>query len=573
VKGISTESREYSIKPLYILFLCAVVIFLFYHKKLEDKFLVEKNYKQSFSLNRDLASGEILNFKIRSIKKNEKFRVHRCNNVNCSRASTKKIWDKSKIKLDEVFSYYVQNSSHFYFWLENTDKSDAQGAVVIQQGRQLDGGFEATFSSGTVVIASIAPSSESIVSVFLNIADEGANIVFQAVNSWIIGGEVNHYSQKDLSQVNVYLSATPKASFDEIEILKKLLKNQQFSQLDNKIKGLYQSYILDISLEQKVTSILGKIVTSDPSGEEILNNFCDELPDSYVPYLLRGIYYNYKGWNSRGKKWVKNTTKNQIKGMHEYFQLSQHDMKKALSFESNLVHAYLYLINTSYHSSDDLAKNFYDQGIKMRPESFSLRWWYQSTLLPRWGGSYIEMDHIAENAKKYVDKNPMMPVLFGRKFKDISAIKRKKYGDYQGAIANAEKAMMFGRYAPYLESLAYIYFQQEDYRKALPLYDAVVQQEPLSRRPLEMRATIHLRSGDYQNCVKDMDLVFKLGGVKAGNYLHRANCHKGLGRHQQAVNDYYMAELLDVSDGLGGLAENHIKYYKSKGFEVNSKIN
>lgn len=573
MKGISVESRELSIKPLYLLFFFVLVLFIFFQSESEDKFIVEKNYKQSFSLSRDLISGEILNFKIRNINKNEKFRVHRCNNVNCSRASTKKVWDKNNIKLDEVFSYYVQKSSHFYFWLENTDKPDTQRAIAIQQVRQLDDSFEVVFSSGTLVIASLSSSGESIFSVFVDVIAELSRTILNAVDSWIFGRDINHYSRGVLGEVNQYISTIPRVSSEEVEELKKLLKSENFSKFDLEIRELYQSYMLDISYEQKVTSIIGGIVSSDSAYEEILNNFCDNFPDSYVPYLLRGVYYNYKGWNARGKRWSKSTTKNQIKGMHEYFQLSQKDMKIALSFEPNLVHAYLYLINTSYHSRDGVARGFYEQGLRVRPESFSLRWWYQATLLPRWGGSYKAMDGIAESAAEYVDKNPMMPILFGHKFKDISAIKRKKHGDYQGAIANLEKAMVFGHYEPYLESLAYIYFQKEDYRRALPLYDEVVQQNPLRQRPLEMRATIHFRTSDFQNCVKDMDLVFKLGGVKVNNYYHRGNCHKGLGHHQKAVDDYYMADLLDVSDSLEGLAENHIKYYKVQGFVANPEIN
>ncbi|MBQ0712339.1 MAG: DUF4034 domain-containing protein [Porticoccus sp.] len=572
MEGITTVEKKTRVRLPFVLILIGVVIFLVNQNTSDNAFFVEKNYKKSIMMNRPLIEGEVIDVKIFNIQANEQLRIHRCTNDVCSQATAARIWGQKDISDKEnSLSYYTRHASNHYIWLEDKEKPKKEGAVLIKDGLATKDNITVTYSSGTNIEITLRPSE----SVWMQHLTEVANTTFD-----LLAGELNktisnqqlstHYPQNVLSQVNTRLTQIPKASLPELKQIRTLLKDGDYLQLDATIRELYQYYLEDIAYEQKVTTLLSASVTLDPEYEQNLNHFTQALPNSYVPYLLRGIYFNYKGWDARGSKKAKDTTEHQLNNMHYNFTQAQTDFKKVLSMDANVLHAYLYLISSSYHSPKNQAWEFFEAGLKIRPESFTLRWFYQGRLLPRWGGSYSELDSIAENAKNHINKNPLLPILYGRKYADMANIQRRK-GDYEKAISYAEAAMNYGQHSLFLKELGDTYYKLGDQPRTRVNYEAVNSHLPFYRKILERRASLYYSNWDYQKCLDTLDVVLFLGKAKSVNYFYKGLCYKELEKHQDATNSFYMAELLDIDDFLEDSASNQIKYYEQQGYTANLK--
>ena len=119
-------------------------------------------------------------------------------------------------------------------------------------------------------------------------------------------------------------------------------------------------------------------------------------------------------------------------------------------------------------------------------------------------------------------------------------------GDYQGAIADYDKAIQLG------PQFADAYYNRGNARSALGDYqgavadcDKAIQLDPRSADAYYNRGNARSALGDYEGAVADYDKAIEFNPQSADAYYNRGNARNALGDYEGAVADYDKAIQLD----------------------------
>lgn len=110
-------------------------------------------------------------------------------------------------------------------------------------------------------------------------------------------------------------------------------------------------------------------------------------------------------------------------------------------------------------------------------------------------------------------------------------------------------------------TLANIYFQQERYEEAVPIYETAVEKYPKFRRAWLNLGLIYVRQGDFEKAVPALTKVIALGGGDSLTYGLLGFAYSSVENHLAAESAYRQAVLLDPAtmDWKMGLARSLFK--------------
>ena len=346
----------------------------------------------------------------------------------------------------------------------------------------------------------------------------------------------------------------PKATVIPEDQLLVLLIKGQYQDLDRRLQALQKAYIADNKTENDIHKALYVFNRADPRVGRALNEWVAQQLNGAMPHLARGIYRSGMGWKSRGGDWASKTTDSQFKGMAAWFNAAKEDLDQAAAIDPSLVEAYCYLIEIDMNEGGRRIRTLFNQALKVNPLSFIAREYLLHSQLPRWGGSYEEMQKTIENTRPYYKDSPQLKVLEGRVAADLGelAAYRKDYkeaikyyddalangdfwfynwrkgealweiDDYQGAIDQFSRAISYKpgwKRAWWMRSQAYKMLDQ--YPKALADISYAINMEPQDDRPIAARGYIFQFSGDLASALEDFRAAAKLDPTNR--------------RHQQAI--------------------------------------
>jgi tetratricopeptide (TPR) repeat protein len=152
----------------------------------------------------------------------------------------------------------------------------------------------------------------------------------------------------------------------------------------------------------------------NPSAEEtaLTQRWVDADPSSAYALAARGIHYSQAAYAARGGNSFGKTSDDQLSRMQEFVDKARADLEKSLSINPRLIAAYhgllrIYRLSESKTPREDwvhraLALDAADPWIYED--------WIDSTE-PQWGGSTIEMEHIADEAATHAKENPLLATL------------------------------------------------------------------------------------------------------------------------------------------------------------------
>lgn len=143
------------------------------------------------------------------------------------------------------------------------------------------------------------------------------------------------------------------------------------------------------------------------------------------------------------------------------------------------------------------------------------------SLLPRWGGSYAEMERFVAESAAYVAENPALRTLAGTVDWDLANAARAR-GDYEGAIELYWKSLNFGATLNTLADLSRAYADHGQYDKALETVDNVIVLFPglpdryilsgnLPSDVYRLRARILLAKGRWTDALTDLERFKEVG--------------------------------------------------------------
>jgi len=302
---------------------------------------------------------------------------------------------------------------------------------------------------------------------------------------------------------------TTKPTFTPAELMnfRKSFENREFASLVTTASAIHNALEGDLANEYKYFDFYDFFEAGIPEHEALFDEWVNYSPRHYAPYLARAHYYYAMGWQARGDKFASETDAQNFGEMFRYFQLCRQDIEKALSFNSRLITAYSMLLGIANASDAEEEENrLIDKGSSLFPDSFLLYYTMLWTKLPRWGGSFEEMNGIARRAYDHVKKNQEIHLLFGSIYTNM-AMDLRKAKKFNEALALTAKALEYGDHYSFYEEQARILIDMNEYASALDDINKAISLRPNAPSPYLGRAMIYAATDRLEETIADLDYI------------------------------------------------------------------
>jgi hypothetical protein len=306
--------------------------------------------------------------------------------------------------------------------------------------------------------------------------------------------------------------------------MRRLLLAKSYDALDRVFAAYADSVLRDYRVEYRLFDAYAAFDIAVPSLEPLLTQWVQQRPTSPAAHLARAIFFRASGWNARGYRYARETSREQFERMGNFFRLSLADVDAGLRLDPKSIVAYRQLIDLARADGDvRSARRFLDLGLKLQPNSFVLRNGYMLSLLPRWGGSYEKMTQFAEESAPYAKRNPRITALKGFVDWDKGRV-AESAGRNGDAIEAYQRALQYGNLWEFRYQRAHYNSQSELNEAALEDFNSVLAQVPQYADALNERSHV----------------TYELGRAASGD--------ASADFYAQAFRDIMLAAALDPTD-------------------------
>lgn len=302
----------------------------------------------------------------------------------------------------------------------------------------------------------------------------------------------------------------PGLSLAQADALRQQFEARRFPELSAALAAIQQAFEQNPRDEHRVVGAFEVFAVPRDDYGPLLEAWVAAQPDQFAPYLARASYLLNLGWHKRGSKYAADTPEDSFAAMSRCFQQARGDLSRALKLNPRLLPAYLIRLaieNADGEEGDE--DRIFAQARALFPDSYLL---YTKALwakLPRWGGSYAEMEELALEAYRQVDRNPEMILLFGRIYID-QAWYREDEKQYDEALAYHDKAQAYGESAyAYLER-SRVLAAMNRLPQAREALDHSIRLAPDNFKSYERRAEISYRMGASDKALEDADMAWRV---------------------------------------------------------------
>ena len=323
-----------------------------------------------------------------------------------------------------------------------------------------------------------------------------------------------------------------------------LLSKGEYKSLNMSLQAIQIAYIADSSTENEIHKAAYVFYRADPLVGEALDKWVNQRPNDAFSYLARGIYRTKMGWTSRGNAWASDTSNSQFSDMAAWFDAAKKDLNQAIKLDSSLVEAVCYLIEIDMNEGGYLIDTLFHQALKINASSFIAREFYLHSQLPRWGGTYEEMQKTITATKPYYKNVPQLKVLEGRISADLGevAFYNKKYNE---AINQYKRALAYGDFWFYNQKMGEVLWETDDYKGAIDQFSRVISVKPGYKRAWWMRSQAYKMQGNYPEAIADITHTINIEpkddlAIAARGYIYQMS-----GDLTSALNDFKSASELN----------------------------
>jgi tetratricopeptide (TPR) repeat protein len=286
----------------------------------------------------------------------------------------------------------------------------------------------------------------------------------------------------------------PIGTVDRLDV-RSLLLDRSYDRLDSLLTAYTDSARRDFRLEYRFFDAYNAFDVGDIATGAYLDDWVRERPRSGNALLARATHYVAAGWEARGESVRRQTSRDKFVGMREYFQRARSDVDSSLRVMPCNVIGYHLLMRAATTAGDTkMSRALLDQALIIQPYSFLLRARHMYNLVPRWGGSYREMEDFAAESDALVDRNPRLRALHGFPAWDrADVLARQK--DTAGALEQFDIALSFGDFWQFRLDRAELYYRLDRYKEALEDLDRAQIQRPQYVEMLDYRSSVEYALG------------------------------------------------------------------------------
>ena len=404
-----------------------------------------------------------------------------------------------------------------------------------------------------------------------------AKLIILIPQSYFFQPVGDYQVKKAPNEFTIMNNPKPTITLNDLIELRSDFESRNFSVLNTKLSHWQSEFEMDVVNELKLYDALRIFEVQSVDYEMIFSDWIAFSPELWQPYISRASYYVHNGWESRGGAWAFKTSNEQFANMHLYFNKAEKDLKTCIEIKPELYLAYdrLISINTA-GSGKSLKEAIIQQAVQKFPNSFivmsSAAWANE----PRWGGTYEQMEAIADSAAPYLMDNPELSVLYGFIYRDqADRLDRRK--KYRKAEKLYKKALQYGLDCPTCNDFAMLYYYRfDDPQKALGIINQGMAFSPNRAQSYSIRARIYFKLKDYDNSLNDLGTAEKIAITNEDisemrEWASATLVYEGSQKQKEHFND----ALADFNMALQFSSRNEeayfwrgYSYYKNKNFTL-----
>lgn len=290
-----------------------------------------------------------------------------------------------------------------------------------------------------------------------------------------------------------------------------LLVNKKFNELNEYLEKLDKEYPNDIAKEELLFLSYSAFGIEDVAYESFFNSWINSTPNTYVPYLARGIYYYHMGWKERGHRWASETKEEQFDKMYDYFKKSKNDLDKSSSMNIDAIYSYSILMGmASTTGRDEDVEYLMKKALEINIHSLKIREKYLKDISPRWGGSYEKMAKYIKNSPLDLKANPKLKYLYGAIFEDKARVEEISDGYNLAKELYKESLDLNGRNHFTLFKLGRNSIWRKDYQSALEELSEAISEYKENPDYYYWRSFAYSNLKQYENVIEDILYAYAL---------------------------------------------------------------
>jgi tetratricopeptide (TPR) repeat protein len=251
-----------------------------------------------------------------------------------------------------------------------------------------------------------------------------------------------------------------------IPAILEMIRKRDFDALDRKFGELQVDVARDVRHETRFSDAFEAVERDDPDILAGLSEWIAARPRSAHARVARAHYHFATAWRRRGKRYIRDTPQENLRGMMQFAKLAQDDLLGALALDETHLEAYAQAIALmQLAGSHRGALALMAKGSEHHPGSYTLARSFILSLWPRWGGAESLMEMVANAAVEDSAINPRLVTLRGAVFEN-RANDSSLADNYAGAVRELNKALGFGPERTYLAARGEAYFRLGAYEYA-----------------------------------------------------------------------------------------------------------
>jgi tetratricopeptide (TPR) repeat protein len=288
--------------------------------------------------------------------------------------------------------------------------------------------------------------------------------------------------------------------------------------LDQHFSALQQQYADGVISDSTLRDSFRVFYLTDSTLAARYDGWVAQFPKSYVAHLARAIYYKKIGQQSRGDKYIRDTTDAQLVGMTEAFRKALEDLHACADMDPKPTLAYGHALDISSYSGRGEERELQDLAVQVDPENIIVRLKYMNSLEPRWGGSYEQMEAFLEESRRANLARSSLHLLEAVIVEDHASMDYERQRWAAAARQYLHAIELGADDIDCLECAAYAQIKAEYWPQAVDLYTRLLQKNPNQATALSLRGWAYDRM-DNPHAIEDFTAAANLGDAFSQNRL------------------------------------------------------
>lgn len=165
---------------------------------------------------------------------------------------------------------------------------------------------------------------------------------------------------------------------------------------------------------------------SDPVIGPATERWVEMAPHSALAATARATYLRGEGARARGGRFVKRTLPGQLHAMSRWFDQAEAEYRRAIGLRPGLLDAYIGLMNIGKFDRSIVEEEAFAKARDLDPGCAEVAYTRMTALLPRWGGSYPQMEAYWDELAPHLSTTPMLANQQSERYADyVSSMDRE----------------------------------------------------------------------------------------------------------------------------------------------------